>query len=97
MIINSNSKLDDLLLACGGTWNITEDKGWKCLENGRMRIFKKILQSGSNVLPDKFLNNRREVAPVMLFTKDNLTGQVLNLQQNAIEVEENCLAIIIDF
>ena len=44
-----------------------------------------------------FLKYRKEVAPVLLFTKDNLTGQTLNLQQNAIEVNENCLAIIIDF
>lgn len=97
MIINNKSVLDDVLQAVVGTWNLSTDNDWKCYEFGRARIFKKILTAGSNVLPEKFLKYRKEVAPVLLFTKDNLTGQTLNLQQNAIEVNENCLAIIIDF
>ena len=97
MQINARSRLEDLIAAVVGTWELSSDKDWKCYEFGRARIFKKILKEGSNVLPEKFLKYRKEVAPVLLFTKDNLTGQTLNLQQNAIEVNENCLAIIIDF
>ena len=97
MNINNKSVFDDVLQAIAGTWNLSEDNGWRCAEIGKTRIFKKILKAGSNVLPEKFLKYRKEVAPVLLFTKDNLTGQTLNLQQNAIEVNENCLAIIIDF
>lgn len=97
MQINERSRIEDLLAACNGTWEISTDDGWKCLEMSHIRIFKKVLTSGSNVLPQKFLNYRNSVAPVMLFTKDGIKGQTLNLQQNAIEVEENCVAIIMDF
>ena len=97
MQINARSRLEDIVSAIVGTWELSTDKDWKCFEFGRARIFKKILKAGSNVLPEKFLKYRKEVAPVLLFTKDNLTGQTLNLQPNAIAVNDNCLAIIIDF
>ena len=97
MIINDKSVLKDVLQSVAGTWDLSSDNGWKVLEMGKVRLFKKLLYKGSNVLPKKFLNNRNEVCPVMLFTKKGLTGQTLDLQQNAIEVQENCVCIIIQF
>lgn len=97
MIINDKSVLKDVLQSIAGTWDLSTDNGWKVLEMGKVRLFKKLLSKGSNVLPNKFLNNRKEVCPVMLFTKKGLTGQTLDLQQNAIEVKENCVCVIIQF
>lgn len=97
MIINDKSLLKDVLQSVAGTWDLSSDNGWRVLEMGKVRLFKKLLTKGSNVLPKKFLNNRKEVCPVMLFTKKGLTGQTLDLQQNAIEVQENCVCIIIQF
>ena len=97
MIINDKSVLKDVLQSVAGTWDLSSDNGWKVLEMGKVRLFKKLLSKGSNVLPKKFLNNRNDVCPVMLFTKKGLTGQTLDLQQNAIEVQENCVCIIIQF
>ena len=97
MIINNKSVLKDVLQSVAGTWDLSSDNGWRVLEMGKARLFKKLLTKGSNVLPKKFLNNRNEVCPVMLFTKEGLTGQTLDLQQNAIEVQENCVCIIIQF
>lgn len=97
MIINDKSLLKDVLQSVAGTWDLSTDNGWRVLEMGKIRLFKKLLTKGSNVLPKKFLNNRKEVCPVMLFTKEGLTGQTLDLQQNAIDVKENCVCIIIQF
>ena len=85
MLINDKSVLKDVLQSVAGTWDLSSDDGWKVLELGKVRLFKKILTKGSNVLPKRFLNNRNEVCPVMLFTKNGMTGQTLDLQQNAIE------------
>ena len=97
MIINDKSVLKDVLQSIAGTWDLSSDNGWKVLEMGKVRLFKKLLSKGSNVLPNKFLNNRKDVCPVMLFTKEGLTGQTLDLQQNAIEVKKNCVCVIIQF
>lgn|SRR5574344_2164502 len=97
MIINDKSLLKDVLQSVAGTWDLSTDNDWRVLEMGKVRLFKKLLTKGSNVLPKKFLNNRKEVCPVMLFTKKGLTGQTLDLQQNAIDVKENCVCIIIQF
>lgn len=97
MIINNKSVMADVLQACAGTWCVSEDNGWRCVEFGRIRMFKKLCEAGSNVLPQKFLNERNDVVPVLEFRKDNLTGQVLSLQQTALECAENCLAVIIQF
>lgn len=97
MIINDKSLLKDVLQSVAGTWDLSTDNDWRVLEMGKIRLFKKLLTKGSNVLPKKFLNNRKEVCPVMLFTKEGLTGQTLDLQQNAIDVKENCVCIIIQF
>lgn len=97
MVINDKSVLKDVLQSVAGTWDLSTDNDWRVLEMGKVRLFKKLLTKGSNVLPKKFLNNRKEVCPVMLFTKKGLTGQTLDLQQNAIDVQENCVCIIIQF
>lgn len=97
MVINDKSVLKDVLQSVSGTWDLSTDNDWRVLEMGKVRLFKKLLTKGSNVLPKKFLNNRKEVCPVMLFTKKGLTGQTLDLQQNAIDVNENCVCIIIQF
>ena len=97
MLINDKSILKDVLQSMAGTWDLSTDDGWKVIEQGKIRLFKKLLTKGSNVLPKKFLNNRKEVCPVMLFTKNGLMGQTLDLQQNAIEVQENCICVIIQF
>ena len=97
MVINDKSVLKDVLQSVAGTWDLSTDNEWRVLEMGKVRLFKKLLTKGSNVLPKKFLNNRKEVCPVMLFTKKGLTGQTLDLQQNAIDVKENCVCIIIQF
>ena len=89
--------MKDVLQSIAGTWDLSTDNDWRVLEMGKVRLFKKLLTKGSNVLPKKFLNNRKEVCPVMLFTKKGLTGQTLDLQQNAIDVQENSVCIIIQF
>lgn len=97
MTINDRSVLADVLQSLAGTWDLSTNDGWKAIELGKIRLFKKLLTKGSNVLPKKFLNNRKEVCPVMLFTKNGLTGLTLGVQQNAIEVQENCVCLIIQF
>lgn len=97
MDINYKSSLNEVLQAISGTWDVSVSNDWKCLEMSNIRIFKKILTKGSNVLPQKFLNYRNNVTPVILFTKDGIKGQTIDLQQNAIVVEENCICLIIDF
>lgn len=97
MIINDTSKISDLLQSCQGTWEVATDNGWKCIQLGKVRIFKKLLSQGSNVLPKKFLEKRYEVCPIILFTKDSINGQVLDLTQNAVDVDENCIGMIIQF
>ena len=97
MIINDKSSIRDILQAIAGTWSIATDNGWKCVEVGRIRFFKKVCEAGSNVLPQKFLNERNDVVPVLEFRKGTMTGQSLTLQQTALECAENCIAVIIQF
>ena len=95
MLINDRSNLKDVLQAIAGTWDLSKDNvtDWKVIELGKLRIFKKVLEAGSTILPNKFLNNRKEVCPAMLFTKDDM----IDLQQTAISVDENCLCLILQF
>ena len=97
MIVNQTSLLEDIRQALYGTWEITQDNGWKCLEMGNIKLFKKTCQAGSNVLPKIFIENRKEVTPVIEFRKSSISGQAINLQQDAITVEENCVCVIIMF
>ena len=64
MLINDKSILKDVLQSMAGTWDLSTDDGWKVIEQGKIRLFKKLLTKGSNVLPKKFLNNRKEVCLV---------------------------------
>ena len=34
MIINFGSKIEDIRQAIHGTWNLTKDDDWRCLEMG---------------------------------------------------------------
>jgi hypothetical protein len=79
-----------------GTWNVSVDNGWKCIEQGHLTLYKKLCKEGKNVLPQTFMNNRTEVVPYMAFTKDGISGGVINLQQQFIELESNALVIIIN-
>ena len=94
MEINNTSSIRELLQAVNGTWDLTTQNDWKCLENGKMRLFKKIV-SGASPLPDKFINNRREVTPYLLFNKDTVSGGVIRLQDTAITADG--LVLIIEF
>lgn len=96
MNINAGSTIKDILQSLAGTWNISVDNGWKCLEQGHLTLYKKLCGSGNNVLPQTFMNNRTEVVPYISFTKDGVSGGVINLQQQFIELESNALVIIIN-
>ena len=97
MIVNQTSLLEDIRQALYGTWEITQDYGWKCLEMGNIKLFKITCKAGSNVLPKLFIENRKEVTPVIEFRKNSISGQAINLQQDAITVTENCVCVIIMF
>lgn len=96
MNINAGSTIKDILQSLAGTWNVSVDNGWKCLEQGHLTLYKKLCGSGNNVLPQTFMNNRTEVVPYISFTKDGVSGGVINLQQQFIELESNALVIIIN-
>lgn len=96
MNLNQGSSVNDILQGLAGTWNVSVDNGWKCIEQGHLTLYKKICKEGKNVLPQTFMNNRTEVVPYMAFTKDGISGGVINLQQQFIELESNALVIIIN-
>lgn len=96
MNINAGSTIKDILQSLAGTWNISVDNGWKCLEQGHLTLYKKLCGSGNNVLPQTFMNNRTEIVPYISFTKDGVSGGVINLQQQFIELKSNALVIIIN-
>ena len=96
MNINAGSTIKDILQSLAGTWNVSVDNGWKCLEQGHFTLYKKLCGEGNNVLPQTFMNNRTEVVPYISFTKDGVSGGVINLQQQFIELESNALVIIIN-
>ena len=96
MLINFGSKIEDIRQALQGTWNNITDEGWNVVELGTIKFYKKVCQKGNNVLPSTFLKNRMDVVGYLAFTKDNVTGGVINLQQQYIELSENSLVIIIN-
>lgn len=96
MLINQGSKLADVLQAIQGTWTNVTDNEWTVVELGTIKFYKKMCQKGNNVLPSTFLKNRMGVVGYLAFTKDNVTGGVINLQQQYIELESNALVIIIN-
>lgn len=94
MEINNTSSIRELLQAANGTWELSVQDGWKCIEMGKIRLFKKIV-SGASPLPEKFIQNRMEVTPYLLFNKDTVTGGVIGLQDTALTAEG--LVLIIEF
>lgn len=97
MIINDFSKIQDILQAVKGTWNITKDDNWRCLEMGELKIYRKLCNAGDNVLPKTFINQRKDIYGYVAFTKDDITGGVITLQQQYITLKENALVIIFVF
>ena len=95
MIINQTSKIQDILQAVKGTWNITSDTDWKCLEMGELKLYKKLCKAGNNVLPKTFIEQRTDICGYIAFTKDDVTGGVINLQQQYITLSENALVVIL--
>lgn len=95
MIINPGSTLDDIRQSIAGTWAVSTDKGWKVTELGKIKLYKKLCTEGTNALPDTFMSNRQDITGYLAFTKNNVTGGVITLQQQAITLSENSLVIII--
>lgn len=94
MQINDKSNLNEVLQAISGTWDISVSNDWKCVEFGKVRLFKKLVD-GASPLPDSFIERRNEIAPYIVFHKDTIEGGVITLQDTAISA--NGLVIIIQF
>lgn len=94
MIINDRSGIGEILQAISGTWDISISDDWKCLELGKVRIFKKLV-NGSTPLPEKFIARRQEITPFLIFHKDNIEGGIITLQDTAITAQG--LVVIIQF
>ena len=94
MQINDKSNLNEVLQAISGTWDISVSNDWKCVELGKVRLFKKLVD-GASPLPDSFIERRNEIAPYIVFHKDTIEGGVITLQDTAISA--NGLCIIIQF
>lgn len=103
MEINLTSTLNEVLQALSGTWNISTGDGWKVLEIGKMRLFKKLVEKdrddSSIALPSQFINNRQEITPYLTFKRDSISGGLINLQQTAIDLQskEAMMVIILQF
>lgn len=95
MTINQGSKIEDVREAIKGTWSVSIDDDWKCVELGAIKLYRKMCKEGNNVLPSTFLKNRNDVVGYWAFTKDSVTGGVITLQQQYITLSENALVIII--
>ena len=93
MDINFKSNIDEVVQAISGTWDISKsDDGWTCLEQGKARLFKKMLD-GSSPLPNTFIDRRNEITPYLVFHKDSVEGAVLTLQDTAITANRLCIII----
>lgn len=95
MLINFGSKLEDIRQAVKGTWNLTKDDEWRCLEMGELKIYRKLCKAGNNVLPKTFIEQRTDICGYIAFTKDDVTGGVINLQQQYVTLSENALVVIL--
>lgn len=94
MQINDRSTIGELLQACNGTWDVSTQNDWKCIELGKLRIFKKLVNEHSP-LPDTFIKTRQEITPYIVFHKDSMEGGIITLQDTAITA--NGLVVIIQF
>ena len=95
MNINFLSKIEDIKQAVGGTWALSVDDGWTCLEQGNLKIYKKLCNSGKNVLPNKFISERDDITPFLAFTKSGVTGGVIGVQDQYITLNANSLVLIV--
>lgn len=94
MQINDKSNLNEVLQAISGTWDISVSNDWKCVEFGKVRLFKKLVD-GASPLPDSFIERRNEIAPYFVFHKNSIEGGVITLQDTAISA--NGLVLIVQF
>lgn len=94
MDVNFKSTLDEVLQALSGTWDVSESDGWRAVELGKVRLFKKLVD-GASPLPDSFIERRNEITPYLVFHKDSVEGGVITLQDTAITA--NGLVLIIQF
>ena len=95
MDINFKSNIDEVVQAISGTWDISKsDDGWTCLEQGKSRLFNKMLD-GSSPLPNTFIDRRNDITPYLVFHKDSVEGGVITLQDTAITA--NGLVLILQF
>ena len=83
MIINDRSGIGEILQAINGTWSVSTSNDWKCIEIGKLRIFKKLVNI-SSPLPEKFIDSRQEITPFLVFQKDTIEGGIITLQDTAI-------------
>lgn len=103
MEINNTSPVKEVLQALSGTWDLSSGDGWKVIELGKMRLFKRLVEkdrtSNSIALPSRFINNRNEVTPYLTFKRDTVSGGLINLQQTAIDLQsdEAMLVVIIQY
>lgn len=95
MIINNTSKIQDILQAVKGTWNLTKDDEWRCLEMGELKIYRKLCKAGNNVLPKTFIEQRTDITPYLIFEKDKVSGGIITLQEQYVTLENNGLVLII--
>lgn len=94
MQINDRSTVGEILQAISGTWDVSVSNGWKCVELGKARLFKKLVD-GASPLPDSFIERRNEITPYLVFHKDSVEGGVITLQDTAITA--NGLVIILQY
>lgn len=103
MEVNYTSPLKEVLQALSGTWNLSSGDGWKVIELGKIRLFKRLVEkdreSNSIPLPSRFISNRTEVTPYLTFKRDTVSGGLINLQQTAIDLQSNeaMLVVIIQY
>ena len=95
MIINFGSKLEDIRQAVKGTWNLTKDNEWRCLEMGELKLYRKLCKAGNNVLPKTFIEQRTDITPYLVFEKDKVSGGLITLQEQYVTLENNGLVLII--
>ena len=96
MNINFLSKIEDIKQAITGTWSLSKDHDWTSLEQGNLKLYKKLCTKGKNVLPDKFLQNREDITPYLAFTKNGVSGGIIRLQDQYITLSESSLVVIIN-
>ena len=103
MEINNTSPLNEVLQALSGTWDLSSGDGWKVIELGKMRLFKRLVEkdrsSNSIALPDRLLKNREEATPYLTFKRGSVSGGLINLQQTAIDLQSDdaMLVVIIQY